>query len=117
MKPSFLQQAFFGHFHWCDGENKIDFKMDTCKKFRMQKKKQIKTKTNSRNRNNNTYHFMNDVHVKCINSIPFTLISVFPANNDAIKTLGIVLGITATLAAAILVEIYRRRQKRKERYA
>ncbi|XP_073247189.1 uncharacterized protein [Porites lutea] len=37
------------------------------------------------------------------------------SNDDATKTLGIVLGITVTLAAAILVGIYRRRQKREER--
>ncbi|XP_073246813.1 platelet-derived growth factor receptor beta-like [Porites lutea] len=37
------------------------------------------------------------------------------SNDDATKTLGIVLGITVTLAAAILVGIYQRRQKREER--
>ena len=70
MKPSFLQQTFFGHFRRWDGQKKIDFKSDICKKFRMQKN----TKTNSRNRDNNTYPLMDDVHVNWINSWSFALI-------------------------------------------
>ena len=117
MKPSLSQQTFFGYFHRRDGENKIGFKSDISKKLRMQKKK-IQTKTNSRNRDNNAYPFMDDVHVNCTHSISFYInLFVFPANDDATKTLGIVLGVTATLAAAILVGIYQRRQKREERYA
>ena len=38
IKPSFLQQTFFGLFRRWDGENKIHFKSDVCKKVHNAKK-------------------------------------------------------------------------------